>query len=110
MSLHILEKAISVLQPLMGPFFSSLFTPRNYFLPMRLIRNYLSYCSLRIAFQSETRLSSPFCFEDIVPKVISSHLVYKFMCSCYNTTYYGESEKCFFITAPGSFLAGYYVQ
>ena len=97
--IYILEEAISVLQPLMGPFFSSLFTPLNYFLSTRLIRNYLPYCSLRIAFQSETRLSSAFCFEDIIPKVISSHLVYKFMCSCCNTPYYGESEKCFFITS-----------
>ena len=35
-SLDILEKAISVLQPLMGPFFSSLLTPPKYFLSTRL--------------------------------------------------------------------------
>ena len=63
------------------------------------IRNHLPYCSLRIAFQSKTRLSSLFRFKDIIPKEISSHLVYKFTCSCCNTTYYGESERHFFVRA-----------
>ena len=36
-SLHILEIAISVLQPLMGSFLSSLSTLRKSFLPTRLI-------------------------------------------------------------------------
>ena len=35
-SLHILEIAIFDLQPLMGPFFSSLSTHPKYFLPARL--------------------------------------------------------------------------
>ena len=63
------------------------------------IRNHLPYCSLRIAFQSKTRLSSLFCFKDIIPKEIRSHLVYKFTCSCCNATYYGESERHFFVRA-----------
>ena len=52
-----------------------------------------------MAFQSKTRLSSLFCFKDIIPKEISSHLVYKFTCSCCNATYYGESERHFFVRA-----------
>ena len=32
------------------------------------VRNTMSYCSLRIAFQSKTRVSSIFCFKDIKPK------------------------------------------
>ena len=32
------------------------------------IRNHLPYCSLRTVFQSNTRLSSLFCFKDIIPK------------------------------------------
>ena len=63
------------------------------------IRNNIPYCSLRIAFQSKTRLSSVFCFKDIIPKEICSHLVYKVMCSCCNTTYYGQSERHFFLRA-----------
>ena len=60
---------------------------------------HLPYCSLRIAFQSKTRLCSLFRFNDIILKEISSHLVYKFMCSCCNATYYGESERHFFVRA-----------
>ena len=63
------------------------------------IRYQLLYCSLRIAFQSKTRLSSLICFKDIMPKEISSHLVYKFTCSCCNVSYYGESERQFFVRA-----------
>ena len=50
------------------------------------IRNHLPYCSLRITFQFKTRFSSLFCFKDIIPKEISSHLVYRFTCSCCNVT------------------------
>ena len=63
------------------------------------IRNHLLYCSLRIAFQSKTRLSSLFCFKDIIYKKIISHLVYELRCSCYNATYYGESERYFLVRA-----------
>ena len=52
------------------------------------IRNTIPYCSLRTVSQSKTRLSSLFRFKDITPKEISSHLVYKFTCSCCNATYY----------------------
>ena len=63
------------------------------------IRNTIPYCSLRILFQSKTRLSSLFWFKDIISKEISSRLVYKFTCSCCNATYYGESERHFFVRA-----------
>ena len=63
------------------------------------IRNIIPYCSLRIVCQSKTRLSSLFWFKDIMPKEISSHLVYNFTCSCCNATYYGGSEKHFFVRA-----------
>ena len=63
------------------------------------IRNTIPYCSLRITFQSITRLSSLLCFKDIIPKEISSHLLYKFTCICCNAAYYGESQKHFFVRA-----------
>ena len=52
-----------------------------------------------MVFQSKTRLSSLFRFKDIIPREISSHLVYKFKCSYCNATYYGESERDFFVRA-----------
>ena len=63
------------------------------------IRNRLPYCSLRITLQSKTRLSSVFRFKDIIPKEISSHILYKYTCNCCNATYYGESERHFFVRA-----------
>ena len=52
-----------------------------------------------MTFQSKSRLSSVIRFKDIISKEISSHLVYKYTCSCCNTTYYGESERLFFVRA-----------
>ena len=64
----------------------------------------LIYCVLvllrRIAFESKTRLSSLFCFQDITPKEISSDLMQKFTCSCCNATYYEESERHFSVRVP----------
>ena len=65
----------------------------------KTVSSELPYCSLRIAFQSKTRLSSLFRFKDIIPKEIRSHLVCKFTCSCCNATYYGESERHLFVRA-----------
>ena len=63
------------------------------------IRNKLPSCSLRIAFQSKTRLSSLFKFKESIPKYLHSHLIYKFLCSCCNATYYGETERHHFAQA-----------
>ena len=49
--------------------------------------------------KSKTRLSSLFHFKDIIPKEITSYLLYKFTCNCCNATYYGESERDFFVRA-----------
>ena len=63
------------------------------------IRNTIPYYSLGIAFQSKTRHSSLFRFNGTIPKEIISYLGYKFTCSCCNATYYGKSERHFFVTA-----------
>ena len=63
------------------------------------MRNHLSYCFLRITFQSKARLSSLFHFRDIIPKELSSHLVLKFTGSF--STCYGESERHLFDRASG---------
>ena len=56
------------------------------------IRNQLPSCSLKIAFQSKTHLSSLFKFKEGIPKYLHSHLIYKFSSSCCNATYYGEKH------------------
>ena len=63
------------------------------------VRNQLPSCSLRIAFQSKTRLSSLFKFTESIPKYLRSHLMYTFSFSCCNGTYYGETEKAPFCTS-----------
>ena len=63
------------------------------------IRNQLPSYSLRIAFQSKTRLSSLFKFKESIPKSLCSHLIYEFSCSCCNATYYGETEGHLFVGA-----------
>ena len=88
------KKQLLIVLPFLGP---QSFLIRKQI--QNCIRNHLPYCSLRISFQSKTRLSILFRFKDIIPQEISSHLVYKFRCSCCNTTYYGESESHFFVRA-----------
>ena len=38
-------------------------------------------------------------FKDVVNTKLSSHIVYKFMCSCCNTTYYGQTQRHFLVAA-----------
>ena len=55
--------------------------------------------SLRIAYQSKTRLPNLFKFKDSIPKYLRSHLIYKFSCSSCNTTYFGETARHLFVRA-----------
>ena len=63
------------------------------------IRNQLPSYSLRIVFQSKTHLSSLCKFKESISKYLHLHLIYKFSCSCSNTTYYGETERHLFVQA-----------
>ena len=38
-------------------------------------------------------------FKDAVNTKLNSHIVYKFMCSCCNATYYGQTQRHFFVRA-----------
>ena len=38
-------------------------------------------------------MSNLFRFKDSIPKELRSHIVYKFLCSNCNITYYGETER-----------------
>ena len=62
-----------------------------------LNKNYLPACTLRTAFQSKTRLSSLYNFEYSIHKHLCSHIVYKFLCSSCNVTYYGQTERHRFV-------------
>ena len=48
--------------------------------------------NIKIIFQSKNCLSNLFRFKDCIPKELGSHIVYKFLCSNCNITYYGETE------------------
>ena len=52
-----------------------------------------------MVYQSRSRISNLFNFKDFVNTKLSSHIVYKFMCSCCNGTYYGQTQRHFFVRA-----------
>ena len=60
------------------------------------VKNYVKTTSWRDHVIMSCHFSLPSL---IIPKEITSHLVYKFTCSCCNATYYGESETHFFVRA-----------
>ena len=88
------KKQLLIILPFLGHLS---FETRNRLI--RCIRNQLPSCSLRIAFQSKTCLSSLFKFKESIPKYLRSHLIYKFSCSCCNATYYDETERQRFVRA-----------
>ena len=53
------------------------------------IQNSLPQCNIKVILKSTNHLSSLFCFKDVIPKKLRSHLVYS---SC-NATYYGKTER-----------------
>jgi len=53
----------------------------------------IPFCSLKIIFRSNNRLSSIFSFKDRIPKYLQSHLIYKYTCCYCNVTYYGKTER-----------------
>ena len=65
----------------------------------KCFKNYIPYCSLKVVCQSRSRISNLFNFKDVVNTKLSSHIVYKFMCSCCNATYYGQTQTHFFVRA-----------
>ena len=47
----------------------------------KCLKNCIPYCSLKVVYQSKSRISNLFHFKDVVNTTLSSHIVYKFMCS-----------------------------
>ena len=65
----------------------------------KCFKDYIPCCSLKVVCHSKSKTSNLFNFKDVVNTKASSHIVYKFMCSCYNVTYYGQTERHFFARA-----------
>ena len=65
----------------------------------KCLKNYIPYCSVKVVYQSKSRISNLFNFNDVVNTKLSSHIVYKFMCSCCNANYYGQTQRHFFVRA-----------
>ena len=62
----------------------------------KCFQSYIRYCC-----QSKNvfRTGNVFSFMDVVHTKLSSHIVYKFMSSCYYATYYGQTRRHFFVGA-----------
>ena len=59
---------------------------------VKSIQGNLQFCSLKVVFQSPCKLRSLlFHFKDTLDKKIRSDLVYRYMCSNCNITYYGKT-------------------
>ena len=52
----------------------------------------LPQCNIKVIFQSKNCSSNLFRFKDSIPKEFRSQIVYRFLCSNCNITYYGENE------------------
>ena len=55
-------------------------------------KNSLPQCNIKIILKSTNRLSPLFCFKDVIPKELQSHLVYKFSCGNCDVTNYTKTE------------------
>ena len=88
------KKQVQSILPFLGPL--------SFKIKSRLqkcFKNYIPYCSLKVVYRSRSRISNFFNFKDVVNTKLSSHIVYKFMCSCCNATYYGQTQRHFFVRA-----------
>ena len=61
------------------------------------IESNLPFCKLKIIFRSKCRLTNLFHFKDSLEKKIRSGIIYRYMCSNCNVTYYGKTF-CHFYT------------
>ena len=88
------KKQVLLVLPFLGPLS---FEIRSRL--QKCLKNYIPYCSLKVAYQSKSRISNLFHLKDVVNTKLSSHIVYKFMCSCCNATYFGQTQRHFFVRA-----------
>ena len=88
------KKQVRLVLPFLGPLS---FEIRSRL--QKCFKNYIPYCSLKVAYQSRSRISNLFNFKDVVSTKLNSNIVCKFMCSCCNATYYGQTQRHFFVRA-----------
>ena len=81
-------------------FLKRYFNSYSFFRPVRLesksynfFNKTLPQCNIKVIFKSKNRLSNLFQFKGSNPKELCSQLVYKCLCSNFNITYYGETER-----------------
>ena len=63
---------------------------------VKSVQNNLSFCHLKVVFQSPYKLHTLLHFKDTLDKKIHSHLVYRYLRSSCNATYYGKTSWHFF--------------
>ena len=66
---------------------------------VKSVQNNLSFCHLKVVFQSPRKFCTLFRFKDTLNKKIRSDLVYRYSCSSFNATYYGKTYRHFFTRA-----------
>ena len=66
---------------------------------VKSVQNNLSFCHLKVVFQSPYKLHTLFRFKDTLNKKIRSHLVYRYSCNSCKATYYGKTYRHFFARA-----------
>ena len=103
------KKQVLLVLPFLGPLS---FEIRSRL--QKCLKKYIPYCSLQVVYQSKSRISNLFHFKDVVNTKLSSHIAYKFMCSCCSETYYGQTQRHFFVRASQHLgitpLTGYFVK
>ena len=82
------KKDILIVLPFLGQFSLNL-RSRLY----NWFNKTLPQCNIKVIFQSKNRLTNLFRFKNSIPKELRSHIVYKFLYSNCNITYYGETER-----------------
>ena len=73
-----------------------LFLNRDVFIELSfLFIEKLTSCKLKIILMSTSRVKSFFTFNDNLPDMLSSGLVYKCKCGCCSATYHGKTKRDF---------------
>ena len=87
--INVPKKDVLIVLPFLGQFSLNL-RSRLY----NCFKKTLPQCNIKVIFQSKNRLSNLFRFKDSMKNFeLRSHIVYKFLCSNCNTTYYGETGR-----------------
>ena len=81
------KKPLFLVLPYLGPL--SLQTRTKV---RKSLKGNLNCCTLQVVLQSYNKLANA-CFEDCIPKKITSGVVYKFLCGLCNESYYDECAR-----------------